>query len=425
MKMYLYNTNRQNYGRMVRHLDKVLEDIACLVVPIGKALPKVLPYFHNCEGMVEHWLLHGDVFLAHNIEGDPSTLHNPDVYTEYMQEHARRIVAKMDSDLLSGSLQAKWSPRFHWIQEFVHALHAAKLIGMDTAVLVRSVQSEFKMILRSSMLWLGNCERDTKMDAYNGLFSSSQQADSQYGYWTAKEIEGLSSSSTNQVPFALLLKNAQYYRALNTLNVSMYAYDDVNSFIHISKMLHKPLRQHKHLCNLIEHFKIWTAQVEGRWKREKEAQLGKTHYDAAKVMWSPWCGLAPPSLNALKTSGPEGQFLIDLFNFGLKAVTVDIASEYSWLGVATWDLYVSILNIIARDILPDLEASTKPIQEQYSKFLKLWSDPETRESMLLLRLLSSNVRDGFKWKECVLSELKELPIRDKILYNIENYVTSL
>lgn len=426
-KAYLYNTDKQNYENVVQKVEGVLGAVI-KGEPVHKAKLKLSRYFRNCDTMIENWLWSWDHLLACDVEYDPCTTQVPT--SELMNKHYHLILNSIQNSKKGDSFLDKWTLRHFWMQEFVDAQHAIMLMqaGKDT---LKKGMFLFKLIIRSAKDWLTDYERSAQKDSHHRLIRPPQEPRlnfSHYGYWTFQEFRQMSSPPVEQVPFDLLLKNAQYYRALNMLDVQLYSYEDMDSHVQFSKMLYSSLSHKKHLRFLVQRMKLWSKQVQEKWKREKRIQLGDD-YEMVEVMWTPWYGLALPTVYALESiNGISGEFLIDFLNFGLKGITLAITTVGYKEGLTTWDVYLSSLDFIFQSIHPDLVPVFKRIHQQYRKFLELWSQPKFRAHMIKLQGLrpqdlASYSLESSEWKEVVLMEMEELG--GKLHYKIADFVDSL
>ena len=350
---------------------------------------------------------------------------------ELMKKHYALILKSNQKNSKSKFLD-KWTLRVFWMQDFVDALHTAVMMQAEKDTL-RKGMFMFKIITRSVKEWLTNSERNLQIESDHFKYirppQESQLNNSYSGYWTLQEID-LINASMEHVPLNLILKSAQYYRALNMLDVRLYSFEDVNSHVQVSRMLHKPLSHHKHLRFLILMMKQWSAQVKDRWKREKRIQLGE-HYAMVEVMWTPWYGLALPTVYTLESmKGFAANSLLDYVNFGLKGITLAITTAGFQEGIALWDDYLSSLYIILQSIHPSPVPALRRIHKQYRKFLELWYLPKIRASMMKLQgyrtqELVSYTLGSSEWKVFVLIELEELNGKGGLHTMIVDFVNSL
>lgn len=415
IKMYLYKTNKQDYNSALQKIDEALVDVV-RGVTIAKAKVKLRPYFDTCEELIEHWLLPVDYFLAHHLECDPSAVQDQAAsFMKFLERHFALIINFIESYKDGEAFKDRWTFRYFWIQEFVDALHAAKLIGLDKKALMDGM-AMFRTIMNKAVNWLKEFEIEVKKDGYLGLIRPPQLPNlkfSRYGYWNPKEIDRI-NSPMDKVPFDLLLKNAQYYRALNALDVKLYSYDDVKTYLITSKALINSLST-SNLHFLVDQMHGWSKQVQTMWECEKQIQLGD-EYPLVKLMWSPWYGLMLPTMNALRSNQDKaGETLLDFFNFGLKGTLLNCATSTYEMSIATnaWDRYVSNMGLSIFTLQPELVPVLREIYQRYRKFFGMWMDPSIRKFMMKLQghrplgILDPSQQSA-KWKELMLEEMQEL-----------------
>ena len=429
IKAYLYNTDMENYEDVVQKIYAALEEVI-EGVPVKSATLKVSRYFRNCESMIENWLLRWNLLLACSVEYDPTS---PQLLTtDIMNKHYSLILRNIQTPTEDEAFLDKWIVRFFWMQEFVDALHAAVLMREDKDTL-RMGMFMFRLIIRKVKDCLSEWERTLQKNGNYGLIRPPQESklvSSHFGYWTFQEFRRMSSSMDDAVPFDLLLKNVQYYRSLNMLDVRLYSYEDMDNHVQISKMLHTSLSHHRHLRFIIPRMEKLSNQVKDRWKRGKRIQLGDD-YELVKVMWTPWYGLALPTVYALESmDGFAADSLIDFLNYGLKGTLLTINTMEYKHGLALWDVYLSSLDTIFQTVQPDLVPVIKSVHGKYRKLLELWCQPAIRAGMMKLhgyrpQDLASYSLKSSEWKKRVLREMKELGVQEELHSKIAEFVNSL
>ena len=338
IKAYIRDSDKQNYKSVVKEIDCVLGEVIKGEAPVKKVTLKIMPYFKNCESLIKNWVLRWNLLLAHNVEYDPfSTQLTID---ELMSKHCTLAIQHIQESKVGKAFIDKWALRFFWLQEFVDALHVAVMLRSEGDGLKMEMLM-FKQVIRCSTNWLNKNEKDLQKN-----FCELVRTPPHFCHYTLQELERM-SSSIEQLPFDLLLKNAQYYRALNMLDVNLYSFEDINAYSRSSKMLRKSLmhQSHRHLSFLIQRMKHQCNQIKIKWKQGKRTQLGED-YKMVEIMWSSWYGLALPTVNALKSmQGFAANSLIDFLNFGLKGtIFASTVTDYSE-GHSVWDFYLSSLDV--------------------------------------------------------------------------------
>ena len=437
IKMYLHTVYKEEYANVLHTVEETMMEVL-KGEPAHIAEQTLRPFFVDCERLVGRWLVRLHYYLAHQIDCDPSTL-LPDQatssFTSYMRllnQHYVLIMEKITNCTHSGSFSDRWTLRFFWIQEFVDALHAAVMMKLERRTLAHGM-ALFRVILGTAMDWLSEYERTVKKDAHYGFIRPPDEPNikfTRFGYWTTPDILRMGMAK-KKVQYDLLLKNAQYYRALNMLDVSLYSYDDVEAYVQVSKALITPLGRQRHLRFLTVQLYERSKQVKSRWEREKQTQLGE-YFKTAKLMWSLWYGLTLPTIASLESTQKSlaGSTLVDLFNFGLKGITLLIINGNYLEGAKFWDLYLASIDVILRAIQPDLLPVFKRIQVHYRTFLEIWSEPQIRESMIKLQGyrpdgLYSTELEAAMWKDLVLLEMQELLGKRMIHPKIVEFVVGL
>lgn len=413
IKMQLYAADKQNYKSIEQKVNDIMEGVM-MGKSIMVAQSLLRRYLKNCDKLVERWLMRqGDHCISYQIKYDPSLVFDQAAIENSLTDHSALIVCFLRNIPMCDTFAESWMYRVSWMQEFVDALLTTVMLGMEQIVYPGMVM--LKELVKNAMDWLALYENGVKRDGYNGFIRPPQGHHlmfSRYGYWTPQELGRLRNSGKN-TPYDLVLKNAQYYRALTVLDVSLYSFEDVENFVQVSKMFNNPQRPEDGLQFLIVQMEQWSKQVKERWEREKQTQL-KANYTKAKLMRSPWYGLTLPSQNVLKVvQGIMGEILIDFFNFGLRGSILMNIYLSSKEAISMWDKYVSSLETIIRTVQPDLVDPFRRIDSQCREFLKIWNDPKTRGRMLKLQgyrpqgFFASAISDS-QWKGLVLLEMAAL-----------------
>lgn len=435
IKIYLYTKDKQNYGKLLQMVDDVSADYS-RGVPAHIAKRKLNSYFENCDIMIEQWLMRRKHSLSQQIKYDPT--HDQITMRKLLDQHYLLIINSMqDRPDDDKHFLDRWMLRFFWMQEFMHAMLAAVIIKKESDTLQHGM-SLFREIMRSSMVWVTINERKIINDGFNGLIRPPQSYSmqfrefSEYGYWSLDDINRIRTTAKH-VHYDLLLKNAQYYRTFGMLNASQYSFEDVESFLQVSKEINNSLSRHKHLYFLTHQMQQWSREVKNRREREKQLQL-KDNYVMARPMWTPWYGLSLPTFHVLKEfQSTAGEFFTDFLNYGLKGITLLISIHNHYDYSLLWDLHLSSLDVILHATQPELVPVLPKFRLQYRKIFELFEDPEARSSMLLLQGFRPHSPffshlSSSEWKERVLQEMEEMQKllgKKRVHSKIVKYVNSL
>ena len=375
IKAYLYNNDKQNYEIVVKEIGYVLEEVIKGKESLKKASSKLSRYFKNCENLISNWLLRWNHLLANNVTYDPflSQL----TIDKLMNKHFALTLQHIREINIGKIFLEQWVLRFCWMQEFVDALHVAVILRVEGVTLTMEMHM-FKIIIRCLKDWL--TEFEDRLQVNNSGLTKPKQTErlsfGYYGLWTLQDLDRM-SSSMEQVPFDLLLKNEKYLRALNILDVEFYSFEDMDSHVQSSKMLQKSLmhQNHCHLNFLVQQMEQRSSQMKNKWQRGKRTQLGKD-YEMVEIMWSSWYGLTLPTVRSLESmQGFAADCLIDFFNFGLKGTILASTTTDRREGLALWKVYLSSLDVIFQAIQPDVVPVLKRVHGQCRKIIELWSYP--------------------------------------------------